>query len=193
MIKPEVGVAASISALGDLTPPWSGGRAAIGCSGKIDPVFPAVDGSVLYNVGRTRARAQLKLALTTEEETSQLRRLQEALDSNRFDRCLVRELENATIQAKELSRKLGLEGDEPEVKEPTRQPSKETSAGSRKGFKKSKTQRQLDDSQGQTEAETEAEAELTAKQSAAATRIQAIQRGNHGREFARKKSNELNA
>lgn len=193
MIKPEVGVAASISALGDLTPPWSGGRAAIGCSGKIDPVFPAVDGSVLYNVGRTRARAQLKLALTTEEETSQLRRLQEALDSNRFDRCLVRELENARVQAKELSRKLGLEGDEPEVKEPTKQPSKETDAGSRKGFRKSKTQRQIEESQGQTVAETEAEAELKAKQSAAATRIQAIQRGNHGRECARKKSNELNA
>jgi hypothetical protein len=58
----------------------------------------------------------MKLALTTEEETSQLRRLNVALDSNRFDHCLRRELDSSTIQAKELARKLGLADTAPEDK-----------------------------------------------------------------------------
>ena len=39
------------------------------------------------------------MSVCPKEETSQLRRLHEALDSNRFDRYLSRELGNAAMQA----------------------------------------------------------------------------------------------
>merc|ERR1712107_806441 len=111
LLKPEVGLSTSVSAMGDTPPLWNNGRPVLmpgsGANGKPQPVFHTCDGRMPYNVGRTRARGQLKLALTTEEETSQLRRLHEALDSNRFDRYLSRELGNAAMTARELSRRLG--------------------------------------------------------------------------------------
>lgn len=192
LLKPEVGIAASISAMGAMPPPWSKGRPVLGANGKPEPVFVHADGKTPYNVGRTRARAQLKLALTTEEETSQLRRLREALDSNRFDRCLARELETAESQAKELSRRLGYEEpDELPLFEETTEP-----APKKKSKAKAKDEQAVP--QGQAKPVEEAPApspdedafdaallaedpEEAAAQEAAACRIQAIQRGKQDR------------
>jgi len=113
LLKPEVGLNKAVSAMGATPPVWNKGRPVLNPGsdphGKPPPVFHTAEafaGSVPYNVGRTRARAQLKLALKTEEEETQLRRLQQALDSNRFDQCLSTELDDAARQARELARKL---------------------------------------------------------------------------------------
>jgi len=183
--------------MGDTPPVWNNGRRVLqpgsGANGKPEPVFHTCDGRVPYNVGRTRARAQLKLALTTEEESSQLRRLNEALDSNRFDRYLSRELGNAAMTARELSRKLGHEEELQDFIAPL------TNEGEQ-GEKKTK-QKQAPEVQqaSSTEAagarqselaqlalEADMEADL-AQQELAAVRIQAIQRGKQGRKEAQSK------
>jgi hypothetical protein len=128
----------------------------------------------------------LKLALTTEEESSQLRRLNEALDSNRFDPCLAYQLEAAGIQAKVLSRKLGMEPTEDEdvdiavdslqtkVDAPMQAKAQPTDAA-----------QPADDDYLPNFEEMDAD-ELHAQETAA-TRIQAIQRGKHDRKMVMEK------
>lgn len=61
---------------------------------------------VAYNPGRTRNRAQLRAALATEDREAQLRRLCVAVESNRFDGAVRRDIEIAEEQAETLRKQL---------------------------------------------------------------------------------------
>lgn len=137
-----------------------------------------------YNVGRTRARAHLKIALSTEDKEAQLRRLEQALETNAFDKHLTRELESATNQARELALKLGKETAAPPR---SRQRDDETD---KKASTKSKKQGSKSDKKADATSVTStvkpAEEQVLndgdiAAQEAAATRIQAITRGKQTR------------
>jgi hypothetical protein len=132
-----------------------------------------------YNVGKSRARAQLKVALSTEEEDSQLRRLNSAIDTNRYDKRLTYQLEAAKWQTKMLSRKLGYE---PSLSlEPPLQP------GAAKPVVKAKPAAAAADD------EEMPDEEIMAAQEMAAIRIQSLQRGKHGRRQAeQKKATSMN-
>jgi len=55
-----------------------------------------------YHVGKNRAKEQLKVALSTHDQETQLRRLEQALESNRYTRS--RDVWTAQEQARVLSR-----------------------------------------------------------------------------------------
>jgi len=114
-LRPQVGLAAILSALGDVRPPWeqqcpaaapprasSRRRTKLGSSGggrRSD-----------YHVGRARVRCQLDTALGTREEPAQLRRLQQALASTaRHDARLEQDLRRASSQAALLARRLAVD------------------------------------------------------------------------------------
>lgn len=158
------------------SPPWATGKPQTLGFGKPAPSFSDCDGREPYNVGKSRARAHLKLALSTEDKEAQLRRLEQALDSNRFDRRLARELESAENQAKELALKLGkrpasARGAEDAQPGNAAPPAKPKKLAQKKEAEMSSTVRQPEDPAQATDAEMEA----------AATKIQAIQRGKQTR------------
>lgn len=59
-----------------------------------------------YHPGRTRNRAQLRSALATEDREAQLRRLRMAVEANRFDGAVQRDIEIAEEQAETLRKQL---------------------------------------------------------------------------------------
>lgn len=137
-----------------------------------------------YNVGRQRARAQLKLGLMTEEETSQLRRLQQALDSNRFDKDVSRELDVAAMQARQLSRKFNDDDTYIDLLRPAPDPKEEEKKVQKKKTKEEAKATEACDAPVAAEGEEELNEEEILAQEHAALRIQAIQRGKEGRRIA---------
>jgi len=190
LLKPEVGLGASISAMGATPPVWNKGQSVLkngsGGNGKNEPHFGGCDMQAPYNVGRQRARAQLKLGLMTEEETSQLRRLQQALDSNRFDKDVSRELDVAAMQARQLSRKFNDDDTYIDLLRPAPDPKEEDKKVKKKKAKEEAKATEASDAPVAAEAEGEEELneEEILAQEHAALRIQAIQRGKEGRKIA---------
>lgn len=106
MLKPEVGMSAVVSALGSLPPHWDMSRPALAVATNNIELTPRGGGALPYNVGKTRARNQLKYAWATQDEPAQLRRLEQALRSCRYDGGVRCSVEGAAQQAGELARRL---------------------------------------------------------------------------------------
>mmetsp|Transcript_32269 Transcript_32269/g.57056 ORF Transcript_32269/g.57056 Transcript_32269/m.57056 type:complete len:226 (+) Transcript_32269:125-802(+) len=182
LLKPQVGVAAQLSALGDYSPPWATGKPSTLSFGRPAPTFSDCDGREPYNVGKSRARAHLKLALSTEDKEAQLRRLGQALESNRFDRTIRRELENAENQARELALKLGKDPASARARQTEdEQPGKAASSPKSKKRSSKPTEKEEVEMSSTVRETEEPSFEYDAEMEAAATKIQAIQRGKQTR------------
>lgn len=113
IVKPQVGIAQMLSALGDLKPSWEKHSQKVPTprtprSFTLVPPEPAIPDTRPYHVGRARARGQLRHALETRDESAQLRRLEHALDSPvvHDDQEMAREVERAADVALNLSHRL---------------------------------------------------------------------------------------
>jgi len=118
ILKPQVGVSAMISALGDMKPLWEQ-RSLTARSSAGTPTTPTPRSSRTprtpvrpgqsapgYHVGRMRVREQLSTALGTQDEAAQLRRLEQALESPaRYDKGCRQNLKKASDTAALLSRR----------------------------------------------------------------------------------------
>eukprot|EP00440_Ansanella_granifera_P044349 gb/GFBE01048068.1/.p1 GENE.gb/GFBE01048068.1/~~gb/GFBE01048068.1/.p1 ORF type:complete len:263 (+),score=68.25 gb/GFBE01048068.1/:1-789(+) len=103
IIAPQVGMSAMVSALGNLKAPWE--------QGKITPLNSARGEDAAprpYFVGRARAKEQLNMAFSTQDEAARLRRLEQAIDTPavRFDEALTPRYLQASRQAQVLSKTL---------------------------------------------------------------------------------------
>eukprot|EP00929_Paragymnodinium_shiwhaense_P000946 TRINITY_DN101146_c0_g1_i1.p1 TRINITY_DN101146_c0_g1~~TRINITY_DN101146_c0_g1_i1.p1 ORF type:complete len:340 (-),score=73.23 TRINITY_DN101146_c0_g1_i1:78-1001(-) len=162
--KPQVGLGAAAAALGEVPAPWSNRSVNSGrpeCMLAQRLVTPDKK-SKPYNPGALRARGQLLLALHTNDENCQLRRLEKVLGigSCRFDYGMKRQLGKAQYRQKELSTQL----------------KKKTADGRYNLPKVVAVEGEKDDN---TEQE---EPVISAEKEEAATRIQAAQRGKMGRQ-----------
>lgn len=119
IVKPQVGITAMLSALGDLKPSWEKHSQKVGTprtprSFSLVPPEPPMPDTRPYHVGRARARGQLRLALETRDESAQLRRLEHALGSPvvHDDREIAREVERAEDVAYTLAHRLRAAADD---------------------------------------------------------------------------------
>jgi len=106
-LKPEVGLAAIATALGDVNPSWHSSRALTprpSSSRSGTPRLVATSQSHPYNVCTLRAKEQLRVALATTDQDAQLRRLHQVLQANRLPAS---EMSIANEEAKELGARLG--------------------------------------------------------------------------------------
>mmetsp|Transcript_116623 Transcript_116623/g.249359 ORF Transcript_116623/g.249359 Transcript_116623/m.249359 type:complete len:260 (-) Transcript_116623:48-827(-) len=109
ILKPTVGMGSMISALGDIRPPWD--QAAVKSprsARKTHQDEELFGGDKLYSVGRARARGQMRTAVETLDQASQLRRLEQALENPvpRYDQDFRLTFEWAESQVGNLSRRL---------------------------------------------------------------------------------------
>lgn len=103
LLRPEVGVTAATAALGSFRPAWQGGRSPRAASHLAPPSKARVDDVTKpYHVGKSRAKEQLKIAMSTHDKETQLRRLEQALETNRYTRS--RNVGTAQEQVRLLSR-----------------------------------------------------------------------------------------
>lgn len=101
-LRPEVGVQAASVALGGIRAGWQGGSNRPFSHMTPPPKARVEDPTRPYHVGKSRAKEQLKIALSTHDKETQLRRLEQALESNRYTRS--RDVGAAQEQARVLSR-----------------------------------------------------------------------------------------
>lgn len=160
-------MSAMISALGNLSAPWEQPSA----QKLFSPRAAKVEEPRPYFVGRARAKDQLNMALATQDETAQLRRLEQALEvpSVRYDEVLTPRVMKAAKQLNNLTRTMDSE---------ERKKQQET------GVQKQRTM-------GLTEQTPEDEQDATQEgfveeEAAAATRIQSLYRGKKEREETKK-------
>jgi len=100
-----------LSALGEVKPAWEKGQpqSARGTKAAAEPSREELRlASKPYHVGRARARGQLRLALDTQDEAAQLRRLEQALNSPvaQYDGSVRGEISRASSHAAALSQRL---------------------------------------------------------------------------------------
>jgi len=110
IVRPQVGLGAMYSALGEVRAPWG------------PPTTPRLptkqvqlqqrlseEKQVRYHVGESRARQQLRSALTTHDDAARLRRLEQALESVAYqsNRSVRHEFAAASVEADYLSKVLG--------------------------------------------------------------------------------------
>eukprot|EP00930_Biecheleria_cincta_P004616 TRINITY_DN105534_c0_g1_i1.p1 TRINITY_DN105534_c0_g1~~TRINITY_DN105534_c0_g1_i1.p1 ORF type:complete len:254 (-),score=49.53 TRINITY_DN105534_c0_g1_i1:226-987(-) len=170
IIQPQVGMSAMISALGNLSAPWEQPSARKLLTPRGLP-FKA-ESPRRYLVGRARAKDQLNMALATQDEAAQLRRLEQALEVPcvRYDEALTPRVMKAAKQINSLSRTLNSE-------ERTRTVTQEVQP---------QQQRPRGPTEDSPEVEQEDEQGCDEEEAAAATRIQSLYRGKKERQETRK-------
>lgn len=187
ILKPQVGVAAMMSALGDIKPAWEGAKCSARSVASTTTSRLSSDEeqrcSMPYHVGRARVRDQLRLAFETPDEVAQLRRLEHALHSpvGRYDRDMQREMEKAIGQAADISQRL--QATKTNLPEWTRDPFLDPNRTKTVVQGQAKAKLKTDTSNAVAKSETKQEEfEDDCDADAAALRIQSMYRGRKGRE-----------
>lgn len=170
IIQPQVGMSAMVSALGNLSAPWEQPSAQKLFSPRA--AMAKVEEPRRYLVGRARAKDQLNMALATQDEAAQLRRLEQALEvpSVRYDEVLTPRVMKAAKQLNNLSQTFNSE-------ERARKKTQETQPQQQK--------KKLTEDTPEAEQEVLQEA-FDEEEAAAALRIQSLYRGKKEREETKK-------
>lgn len=196
MLKPDVGEGQMISALGSIRPMWETSRPASQQKARPPASGRSMQGQGGYHVGRARARRQLRVAMDTQGEEAQLRRIMQALGTPtvQYEQSWLPGLNNVVRQAAVLSGR---------IKDPTRTSdagpmpcqlllcagvsvpvaTRATSSAAQDDLKKKKKADELE----------ELAKEQEAQEALGATRIQAVFRGKKDRAEVEQKRQEKTA
>lgn len=202
ILKPQVGVTAMRSALGDIKPAWEGANFSARSSASTATAFtnPAdlQRASQPYHVGRARIRDQLRLALETPDEAVQLRRLEQTLNSpvGRYDGDMQLEMMKASEQATDIAQRLhATKTDLPAWKQdPFADPKRSRSGKKAKPTPAPENEKNSVQKEVAEEVAEEIPGDFDSEEAdAAALRIQSVYRGRKDREVVAARRNQIEA